>query len=483
MTIWFDVDDLVAYFNANRRPSGIQRLCFQVYQAVWDYAGATGEIRFCRHDLHYTRLVEVEWPVLEQMILQVSVGQEPDRAALIRPPGLADTMLPATARSRAALPLRWLAKTLLPFELRNRMGVAYYRAPSPGEGLLMAGRAALTYCGLLSPEPAPIEPGAIDAPEPEPDLRDGDILVTLGSIWDPRFFKLLPSLRSTRRLRLATMFYDLIPIALPQFTDPNLATLFTNWLTTIIPQADVLLTISRASATDLKAAMTERGHRIPEPVILPIGASPRLTPAGMRDEPANGLLSRPYVLFVSTIEPRKNHALMLAVWARLLATMPAAEVPDLVFAGRVIGDIAATFDAAIKLPALRGKFHIIAEPDDVYLDRLYRHCRFTVFPSFYEGWGLPVTESLCYGKMVAASNRGSLPEAGQNFCAFYDPENLDEATEVIRGLIDDPARVAAYEAEIAAAFSPPSWTDTAQAMLAALRQPAPAVSRVKEVVG
>lgn len=462
MTVWFDVDDLVAYFNANRRPSGIQRLCFQVYQEVWALAGTTGEIRFCRHDLHYAKLVEIEWPILEQMIREVSREAEPDRAALIKPPGLLEA--PPPARRRASAPVRWIVKAMFNDDLRNSMGIAYYRAPSRVDGVRSAARAALVYFNVLKPAPLPIEAHAIDAPEPEPDLQDGDILVTLGSIWDPRFFPLLRRLRQGRRLRFATMFYDLIPIALPQFTDPSLATLFTNWLHTIVPQADVLLTISRASANDLKQTMAAEGRRIAEPVILPIGANPA-PPERFSVAP----FPRPYVLFVSTVEPRKNHALMLAVWERLLVSLPAESVPDLVFAGRVIGNIAATFQASISHPALRQKFHIVAEPDDEHLARLYRHCQFTVFPSFYEGWGLPVTESFAYGKTVAASNRGSLPEAGQHFCAYYDPENLEEATEVIRGLIENPERVAALEAAIALGFRPPRWSDTAAALLAALK--------------
>lgn len=475
MTVWFDVDDLVAYFNANRRPSGIQRLCFQVYQAVWAQAGHSGKIRFCRHDLHYTKLVEIEWPFLEQMIQQVSREVEPDRATLIRPPGLVET--PPPARRRASAPVRWIVKAALNDDLRNCLGIAYYRAPTRVAGLIGAARAALVYFNLLKPAPMPIAASAIDAPEAEPDLQDGDTLVTLGSIWDPRFFPLLRRLRQGRRLRFATMFYDLIPIALPQFTDPALATLFTTWLQTIVPQADVLLTISSASANDLKTTMAAAGRRIAEPVILPIGSNP--VP---RVKPTAPPFAQPYVLFVSTIEPRKNHALMLAVWENLLATMPAAAVPDLVFAGRVIGDIAAVFQASIRHPALRQKFRIVAEPNDEHLAQLYRHCLFTVFPSFYEGWGLPVTESFAFGKTVAASNRGSLPEAGQQFCVYYDPENLDEATAVIRGLIEHPERVAAYEASIAREFCPPRWSDTANALLSALQGPPEVSLRFTESV-
>jgi glycosyltransferase involved in cell wall biosynthesis len=461
MTIWFDVDDLVAYFNANRRPSGIQRLCLQIYQEVWARPG----IRFCRHDLHATGLVEIDWRVLQNMLSQVAGPSDPEAAALISPPGLPAP--PPAPRRRAPLPVRWLAKTLLPFALRNRLGVAYSCAPTRAAGLGRAARAALLHFGLLWPKPsAPAAPLAI---EPEAPLQDGDTLVTLGSVWDPRFFTLLAALRARRRLRFATMFYDLIPIALPQFTDPALSSLFTNWLDNIVPHADLVLTISRASANDLRAAMAARGHVPPNLVILPIGATPP-PPARTGPKP----FRRPYVLFVSTIEPRKNHALMLAVWANLLRAMPPAAVPDLVFAGRVIGGIAEHFHTSIKSPLLRQKFHIVAEPDDQLLQRLYRHCLFTVFPSFYEGWGLPVTESLMFGKTVAASNRGSLPEAGQDFCVYYDPGNPDQATAVIRGLIEHPARRAALETRIAAEFRPPSWPDTATALLDALRAPAAA---------
>jgi glycosyltransferase involved in cell wall biosynthesis len=474
MTVWFDVDDLVAYFNANRRPSGIQRLCFQVYQEVWAQAGASGAIRFCRHNLHYTGLVEIKWPTLERMIRQVSIESEPDKAALIKPPRLAEE--PPPPQRRAGAPARWLAKAVLNDDLRNRMGIAYYRAPTRVEGLRRAAGAALTYFGWLTSARVPIEANEIDAPEAEPDLRDGDMLVALGSIWDPRFFTLLPQLREGRDLRFATMFYDLIPLALPQFTDPPLASLFRNWLFTIVPQADVLFTISRASARDLEVAMREAGRVIPAPVILPVGATPPTVATALARPAA------PFVLFVSTIEPRKNHALMLAVWENLLAELPTEAVPNLVFAGRVIGNIAATFDGSMRHPALRKKFWIIAEPDDEQLAGLYRQCLFTVFPSFYEGWGLPVTESFSFGKTVAASNRGSLPEAGQDFCAYYDPGNLAEATSVIRGLIEHPERVAAFEAAIAARFDPPSWSDTAAALLAVLHQESEPIKRLPETV-
>jgi glycosyltransferase involved in cell wall biosynthesis len=179
------------------------------------------------------------------------------------------------------------------------------------------------------------------------------------------------------------------------------------------------------------------------------------------------------VLLVSTIEPRKNHALIVAVWLKMLAEMPAGEVPDLVFAGRVVGNVAAMFGTLPGHDALLEHIHIVDEPDDDQLNALYQNCLFTVFPSLYEGWGLPVTESLSFGKTVAASNRASIPEAGGNFCLYFDPDDLDGAYQAIAGLIAHPLRIAALEKRIAEKFRPPSWRDAAATVLQAL-EPVPA---------
>jgi glycosyltransferase involved in cell wall biosynthesis len=151
-------------------------------------------------------------------------------------------------------------------------------------------------------------------------------------------------------------------------------------------------------------------------------------------------------------------------------------VPDLVFAGKLGWLTADLVQQLENCDWLDGRIRFVPSPSDAELAGLYRGCLFTVFPSLYEGWGLPVSESLRFGKMVAASDRASIPEAGGNFCAYYDPENVAAAYEVIRGLIDHPERVAAMEARIAASYRPPSWADTAAALLNALLPAAPAIA-------
>jgi glycosyltransferase involved in cell wall biosynthesis len=178
-----------------------------------------------------------------------------------------------------------------------------------------------------------------------------------------------------------------------------------------------------------------------------------------------GLQPGGYVLLVSTIEARKNHLLAFRLWRRLLAANPPDRVPTLVFAGRVGWLVADLMQQIANAGSLGGKLLVIGELDDATLAALYRGCRFTLFPSLYEGWGLPVTESLGYGRVCLASDRASVPEAGGDFCAYYDPDNLSEATAVVQRALDHPEWIAELEARIADEFRPTPWAVTAHAIL------------------
>ncbi len=92
-----------------------------------------------------------------------------------------------------------------------------------------------------------------------------------------------------------------------------------------------------------------------------------------------------------------------------------------------------------------------------------------MFPSFYEGWGLPVTESLAFGRPCVISNATSLPEAGGTLARYFDPDDLNEAYRVIRATIADREGLSVWQARIAREFHPVSWEDSARSLLARLR--------------
>jgi glycosyltransferase involved in cell wall biosynthesis len=501
MTIWIDIEDLLVHFYSTSRPSGIQRLCFEIYRELWRADTDEQPIRFIRHLPNGRDFEEIYWPDVEQHISSAVASQH---AAVepAPPPVPSDTSAPEPSSTPPVSSLRQWGRQL-PADVRAPVAAFVRAQTNSGQALrasvgmartalraqrhaaralldiLKGGRrcAGLGGGGALMPAAAPVpspmlqpanddQSAAVVLPskivngrpiQPEP----ADVILSIGASWPGGYYAgMIAAAKEQYGVRFAVMIYDLIPLNWPEWAVKELRRQFIEWLGPIIGLADNLFTISNATAVDIIAFAEREGITINVPQIVPIGVTfPDRTPLPP-------IQFQPYVLFVSTIETRKNHILMFRLWRRMLNRLPREQVPNLVFAGK-IGWLTQDLMAQIENSSyLEGKLKIVESPSDRDLASLYQHCLFTVFPSFYEGWGLPVTESLTFGKTVAASNRASVPEAGGDFCVYFDPEDMSDAYRVITQLILEPERVAVLEARIAREFYPPSWADSAAAIVA-----------------
>ena len=176
------------------------------------------------------------------------------------------------------------------------------------------------------------------------------------------------------------------------------------------------------------------------------------------------------MLFVGTIESRKNHLLVFRAWLALLRRHGAEAVPDLVCVGKR-GWLA---EAALKLhgnsAALRAKVHLLHGVPDTELEALYQGCLFTLYNSFYEGWGLPVTESLAHGKVPLVPDHSALREAGRHGAVFFTPQSEPDLVEKLERLIFDAGFRTAREAELAAGPRPRRWAELAAQLQAQVQQ-------------
>ena len=305
------------------------------------------------------------------------------------------------------------------------------------------------------------------------EVRRGDILLSLGSPWShPDYGDLLRRHREKHGMRVGVLIYDLIPLRRPEWCDRGLVRLFRAWFEGVFPQCDVLFAISKATAGDVEDYAREHGYRLPGRVMpIPIGT-------GFSDPPVGELVATgrlpaagSYALIVSTIEARKNHLLLFRVWRRMLEELPAEQVPTLVFAGRVGWLVDDLIRMIANTNMLGGKLVIVENPSDAELRLLYGGCLFTMFPSFYEGWGLPVTESLALGKPCLIADRTSLPEAGGHLARRFDPDNLHDAYTVIRDTVLDREDLALWEAQVRREFRPVAWSTTVDSLLRGLQHP------------
>ncbi len=459
--LWLEVEDLFEYAAHNPRLSGIQRVQFELFRALVALDPSGTRIGFVRHDPKNLSLRIVPWADVEAVGRRLRNGNT-------RPEGRPREQTSGWRRSIkhvvSRLPTR-LHQPLFAFLLDQRAAIN-----SLGRLLRAAGSRA--------PRDDPSARERRDAGAFAAFARPGDVFLTTGAVWyQPDYAALIRANCTARGVRFSLLVHDIIPIRRPEWCDPCQARLFRAWFDKVLGLADQLLSVSLASAGDIERYAAEQGRPLPGRVrVVPLGSgfetgrAPEPATAPARPLPAPGS----YALIVSTIEARKNHLLLFRVWRRLLDDMPAARVPTLVFAGRIGWMVADLFQQLRNCDFLDGKIVLLEEPDDAELERLYEGCMFTLFPSFHEGWGLPATESLAFGRPCIISNTTSLPEAGGKLARYFDPDSTTDAYAVIRDALSDPPALAAWRAQVAAQFRPVSWRETATVLLDAVQAAAPA---------
>ncbi len=301
-------------------------------------------------------------------------------------------------------------------------------------------------------------------------LEPGSVFLDLDATWNVREAarsRLLPRLAADG-VRVVEVLYDLLPITTPDWFEPKNAAVFADHVDAHARAAHLVLAISQDTAAEYRRWL-ERDGRTPPPVaVVPLGAELPDTDRDPTDEVRlpDGIGSRPYLLVVGTVEPRKNHATALDAYERLRARHPDVDL-DLVIVGRPGWRSEATIERIRRHVAAADGVHWLETASDAELELLYRDAFAVVAASFSEGFGLPVAEALARGRVVLSSTGGALPEAGGDAAEYFDPSSAEELAALVERHLFDPAHHAARLA-VAAATAPRRWADLASAIAAAL---------------
>ncbi len=249
------------------------------------------------------------------------------------------------------------------------------------------------------------------------ELRTNSTLVFLGALWIADSLMLAARDAHARGARLVTLLYDLTPVMETGHT-AAVNRLFDRYLHLIATAASRVPAISQSSRNDFVDYCSQ--HELPAPSGGVTGLPSGLSPTQQTENP----WPREYVLFVGTIESRKNHLLALRAWQELINKLGAENVPDLVCIGRLGWNSNEFIDQYLATGGLGGKVSVLSTSvSDADLASFYEHCEFTIYPSRYEGWGLPVSESLAFAKLPIVANNSSLPEAGGDLAVYFESEN------------------------------------------------------------
>lgn len=301
----------------------------------------------------------------------------------------------------------------------------------------------------------------------------GAWLVNLGtSWWLQNYFLKVRQAKRRFGVRYVPFVHDMIPVMAPEHCVRPLVRDFVSWALGVFAHADAFLTNSEASRADLHTVARRLGVEVPADRVRVVRLDADFRKPGTAGGEAvldrHGLRPGSFILFVSTIESRKNHIEALAALQRMLAAHGPERTPKLVCVGGKGWLNDAVFARLRSDPALARHVLMLSGVPDAELDALYRTCRFTLYPSLYEGWGLPVTESLSHGRVVLASNRSSVPEAGGDLAVYFQPGDLDGLTEAMERLSFDDAWRDLLERRIRERFRPRPWRALGRDMLAAV---------------
>jgi glycosyltransferase involved in cell wall biosynthesis len=224
---------------------------------------------------------------------------------------------------------------------------------------------------------------------------------------------LMRAILGRENARLVCLVHDLIPIAFPEYARPGGAALHLRRMETVAALSDGIIANSRATLDALRPIL-DRSGRTPLTTVAHLGAEYRSPPATSRSD-------RPYFVCVGTIEPRKNHLLLLHLWRAMSERYGAEAIPKLVLIGRRGWENEQVIDMLERCPALTGCVEEHAGLPDREVQAIIAGARALLLPSFAEGYGMPVAEALALKVPVVCSDLAALREAGGDVPLFLDP--------------------------------------------------------------
>jgi GT2 family glycosyltransferase len=291
------------------------------------------------------------------------------------------------------------------------------------------------------------------APHSSGAPKPGDHVLFTGVVWTAAYAALFERLRS-HGVRFSVLLYDLIPLERPDLVDSAHADAFAEWLRCVVREAELIFMSTETVRQQLYRWSLAEGLAPRNPAqTIPFGPSLlRLA------EPTTApVVTEPFVLSVGTLDPRKNQLFVATAWASLAAER---ELPVLVLVGRDDHDLLGS-DATVAPLVASGRIRVLTGVDDAALDAMYRAALFTVFPSLIEGHGLPVADSLAYGKLCLSADLPVIREHAADMPWYFDPHDPASLIAQLRRALDDAPARAAVEARLAA-WRPPMWPDTAR---------------------
>ena len=303
---------------------------------------------------------------------------------------------------------------------------------------------------------------------PPIDLTAHDTLVCVGAGWAHNDIAAIAALKRQVGFRFVLFCHDIIPELFPHYYKAADVKMHRDYCHRAFAAADLVICNSRRIEADVRAWSEAEGLALGATAVCPLGAD--TSPPDAEAPLPPGLERERYALLVSTIEPRKGHRLIYDAWVRLLeGGIPQRRRFKLVFAGREGWMVDELMRDLRRDPRTAGTLLVLTDASDATVAALYRDAAFCLYPSRYEGYGLPLIEAFRRGKAVLASTGGAVPEVVGDFSPCLNPTDTEAWRATLEKWIEDPAARVPFETRIRTSFRHRDWNEAAQAFFALAR--------------
>jgi len=250
--------------------------------------------------------------------------------------------------------------------------------------------------------------------------------------------------------RLVCVVHDLIPITHPEYCRPGRRERHIERMRNVARFASGVIVNSHHTMRTLETFCRKSGLQLPRTVVAPLGTN---LPAQAPDRASE---KEPYFVMLGNIEPRKNHWMLLQLWRRLVDQRGAA-APRLVVIGQRAWECENVVDLLDRCEQLNCFVVEHAGCGDDELVNTLRHARALLYPSFAEGFGLPIAEALSLGVPVIASDLCVFREFAGDVPDYADPLDGRHWLELIEEYMRPDSALRAAQIARMPAFIAPTW--------------------------
>ena len=289
-------------------------------------------------------------------------------------------------------------------------------------------------------------------------IEKNSIFFDCDTAWKTRTRRsfLYPILKQ-KDVKIVTLIYDIISIDYPQFCDKSDVMNFIDYLGATLLYADKIIVTSQDVKDAILLRCVNMNMKIPAIDIIPLGGDFKKkenAEENVQNSVKEIVSKGKYLLMVGTIEPRKNHKLLLETYQRFLRWKI-----NFVFAGFSGQGMDDFFAELTSDPDYNNGIWHVNNASDEDIDYLYKNAYSMVFPSYIEGYGLPIIEAFVREVPVIAADTNINHEIAGDRALFFEQDNSKELADIVIDLLENEKKYASFRERVKG-YVPKTWDDT-----------------------